>query len=108
MVSRQERAQLTKTRWDADAARDDLRAYVVEHLSDPGAALVVGETGLLTNGTKPVEVARQYSGTVGRIESCRAGVFLAHEVTADACLPAIKSRDRVVRFGEEQRRLVSG
>jgi len=31
--------------WDADAVRDDLRSYVVEHLCDPGAVLVVDETG---------------------------------------------------------------
>src|SRR5690349_15293964 len=29
---------LSRMRWDADAVRDDLRAYVVEHLGDPGAA----------------------------------------------------------------------
>jgi len=32
---------LSRARWDADAVRDDLRAYVVEHLGDPGAVLVL-------------------------------------------------------------------
>lgn len=50
-------------RWDADAVRDDLRTYVVEHLGDPDAVLVIDETGFLKKGTKSVGVARQYSGT---------------------------------------------
>ena len=64
--------------WDADAVRDDLRAYVVEHLGAPDAVLVVDETGFLKKGTKSVGVQRQYSGTAGRIENCQVGVFLAY------------------------------
>ena len=37
--------------WDPDAVRDDVRDYVVEHLGDPGAVLVVDETGFLKKGT---------------------------------------------------------
>jgi SRSO17 transposase len=69
---------LRTARWDAEAVRDDLRAYVVEHLGDPGAVLVLDETGFLKKGTKSVGVARQYSGTAGRIENCQIGVFLAY------------------------------
>src|SRR5438270_1223919 len=69
---------LSRMRWDADAVRDDLRAYVVEHLGDPQAVLVVDETGVLKKGTKSVGVQRQYSGTAGRIENCQIGVFLAY------------------------------
>jgi SRSO17 transposase len=69
---------LRTARWDADGVRDDLRAYVVEHLGDPQAVLVVDETGFLKKGTKSVGVARQYSGTAGRIENCQIGVFLAY------------------------------
>ena len=69
---------LDHARWDADAVRDDLRAYVVEHLGDPGGVLVVDETGFLKKGTKSAGVQRQYSGTAGRIENCQIGVFLAY------------------------------
>jgi len=69
---------LRTARWDAEAVRDDLRAYVVEQLGDPGAVLVIDETGFLKKGTKSVGVARQYSGTAGRIENCQIGVFLAY------------------------------
>jgi SRSO17 transposase len=69
---------LTTARWDADALRDDLRAYVVERLGDPGGVLVVDETGFLKKGNKSAGVQRQYSGTAGRVENCQVGVFLAY------------------------------
>ncbi len=64
--------------WDADAVRDDLQGYVVEHLGDPGAVLVVDETGFLKQGRKSVGAKRQYSGTAGKVENCQIGVFLAY------------------------------
>lgn len=64
--------------WDAALVRDDLQAYVVEHLADPDAVLVIDETGFLKKGTKSVGVKRQYSGTAGRIENCQIGVFLCY------------------------------
>lgn len=64
--------------WDADLVRDDLRHYVVEHLGDPDAVLVIDETGFLKKGTQSVGVKRQYSGTAGRIENCQIGVFLCY------------------------------
>jgi SRSO17 transposase len=69
---------LNAAQWDADQVRDDLRTYVVEHLGDPQAVLVLDETGFLKKGTKSVGVQRQYSGTAGRIENCQIGVFLAY------------------------------
>jgi hypothetical protein len=69
---------LGRMRWDADAVRDDLRAYVVEHLADPGAVLVLDETGFVKKGTKSAGVQRQYSGTAGRVENCQVGVFLGY------------------------------
>ncbi len=50
---------LNAATWDADAVRDDLRAYVVEHLGHPEAVLVIAETGVLKQGTKSVGVKRQ-------------------------------------------------
>ena len=65
-------------RWDADLVRDDMKSYVVEHLSAADAVLVVDETGFLKKGEKSVGVQRQYSGTAGWIENCQIGVFLAY------------------------------
>jgi SRSO17 transposase len=69
---------LDAARWDAEAVRDDLRAYVVERLGAERGVLVIDETGFLKKGTKSVGVARQYSGTAGRTENCQIGVFLAY------------------------------
>src|SRR5215211_8295699 len=69
---------LSRMRWDADAVRDDLRAYVAEHLGDPDAVLVLDETGFLEKGDRSAGVQRQYSGTAGRIENCQIGVFLGY------------------------------
>ena len=63
---------------DAEQVREERRAYVVEHLGEPTAVLVVDETGFVKKGTKSVGVQRQYSGTAGRIENCQIGVFLAY------------------------------
>jgi SRSO17 transposase len=64
--------------WDEDAVRDDLRAYVVEHLGDTDGLLVMDETGFLKKGRKSAGVARQYSGTAGRRENSQIGVFLLY------------------------------
>jgi SRSO17 transposase len=64
--------------WDPDRVRDDLREYVVAHLGDPAAVLVVDETGFLKKGTTSVGVQRQYSGTAGKVDNCQLGVFLAY------------------------------
>jgi SRSO17 transposase len=69
---------LAGAKWDADAVRDDLQGYVLDHLGDPQATLVIDETGFLKQGTKSVGVKRQYSGTAGRIENCQIGVFLTY------------------------------
>ena len=69
---------LDRSVWDADAVRDDLRAYVVAELGDPDGVLVVDETGFLKKGTKSVGVKRQYSGTAGKLDNCQIGVFLGY------------------------------
>jgi SRSO17 transposase len=66
-------------RWDADAVRDELQRYVMERLGDPvTGVLVIDETGFLKKGTHSVGVARQYSGTAGKVENCQIGVFLTY------------------------------
>jgi SRSO17 transposase len=70
---------LNAATWDADAVRDDLRDYVVEHLGDDSSGiLIVDETGFLKKGTKSCGVARQYTGTAGDTVNCQVGVFLAY------------------------------
>src|SRR3954465_2355708 len=64
---------LSRMRRDADAVRDDLRAYVVEHLGDPEAVLVLDETGFVKKGEKSAGGQRQDSGTAGRGGNCPGG-----------------------------------
>jgi SRSO17 transposase len=72
---------LGRATWEADEVRDDLRAYVIEHLGDPEGVLIVDETGFLKKGEQSVGVQRQYSGTAGRVENCQIGVFLAYHAS---------------------------
>jgi SRSO17 transposase len=77
---------LARARWDADGVRDDLRGYVTERLGDPGAVLVVDETGDLKKGTATVAVQRQYTGTAGRIENAQVAVYLSYAARAGHAL----------------------
>jgi len=69
---------LNKARWDADAVRDDLRDYVLEHLGDASGVLVLTEIGFPKKGPKSAGVARQPNPTTGRDENCQVGLFLAY------------------------------
>jgi hypothetical protein len=64
--------------WDAEAVRDDVRAFVVEQLAHPDAVLICDETGFLKKGRASAGVQRQYSGTAGRIENSQVAVFLSY------------------------------
>ncbi|WP_354598076.1 IS701 family transposase [Streptomyces sp. JL1001] len=68
---------LRYARWDADAVRNDIRIYAVEHLGTDGGVLIVDETGFVKKGRASAEVQRQCTGTAGRIENSQVGVFLA-------------------------------
>jgi len=69
---------LAEADWDEEAVRDDLRAYVIEHLGEAGGMLVVDETGFVKKGKQSAGVARQYSGTAGRRENSQVGVYLVY------------------------------
>ena len=73
-----QQAILGRGRWDADQLRDIVREYVVEHLADEDAVLVVDETGFLKQGKASCGVARQYTGSAGKITNCQIGVFAAY------------------------------
>jgi SRSO17 transposase len=108
---------LRRALWEPDAVCDELRTYVIEHLGDPTSVLVIDETGFLKKGRHSAGVARQYSGTAGRIENCQIGVFLAYasqhgHVLLDRELYLPKEwtddRDRCQRAGvPEDRRLTT-
>src|SRR5689334_14884029 len=71
-----QQALLGRDRWDADALRDMVREYVIEHLADDDAVLVVDETGFLKQGKSSCGVARQYTGSAGKITNARSACSL--------------------------------
>lgn len=86
---------------DVEGVRDDVRAYVVEQLGEPGGVLIADETGFLKKGTRPAGVQRQYPGTAGRTENCQIGTFLAYAssrghalIDRELCLPQSWADDR--------------
>src|SRR6266542_667160 len=92
---------LGRADWDPDALRDRLRTYVTDYLTDDDAVGVLDETGFLKKGIHSAGVARQYSGTAGRVENCQIGVFLAYAsghgqtlLDRELYLPAAWTSDR--------------
>lgn len=73
-----QQAILGRGRWDADALRDLVRDYVVAHLGESDAVLVIDETGFLKQGKMSCGVGRQYTGSAGKITNCQIGVFAAY------------------------------
>jgi len=73
-----QQAILGRGRWDADALRDIVRDYALETLADENAVLVIDETGFLKQGKASCGVARQYTGSAGKITNCQIGVFAAY------------------------------
>src|SRR3982751_3689124 len=73
-----QQAILGRGRWDAEALRDMVREYALEHLAADDAVLVVDETGFLKQGKASCGVARQYTGSAGKITNCQIGVFAAY------------------------------
>jgi SRSO17 transposase len=73
-----QQAILGRRDWDADGLRDIVRDYVIEHLADDDAVLVIDETGFLKKGKASCGVARQYTGSAGKITNCQIGVFAAY------------------------------
>jgi SRSO17 transposase len=69
---------LSHALWDEGAARDLCRDYVIEHLGSREGVLIMDETGFLKKGAHSTGVARQYTGTAGRVENAQVGVFLAY------------------------------
>src|SRR5258707_10835230 len=93
---------LLEADWDQEAARDELRSYVLAHLGEKAGILVVDETGFLKKGKKSAGVAPQYSGTAGGRANCQIGVFLLYAspkgaafIDRELYLPEVWSEDRV-------------
>ena len=81
-----QQAILGRGDWDADALRDTVRDYVIEHLADDDAVLVIDETGFLKQGKASCGVARQYTGSAGKITNCQIGFFASVRFAPRSCV----------------------
>ncbi len=73
-----QQAILGRGHWDADVLRDIVGDYALETLADEDAVLVIDETGFLKQGKASCGVARQYTGSAGKIANCQIGVFASY------------------------------
>ena len=109
-----QQAILGRGRWDADGLRDIVRDYVVEtSWHGPDAVLVIDETGFLKQGKASCGVARQYTGSAGKITNCQIGVFAAYvsatgHAFIDRALYLPKSLDQPIRRGWRRRMCPQG
>jgi SRSO17 transposase len=69
---------LNLTPWSAVLMRDLVRDYAMERFADPRGVLIADPTGFAKKGSKSAGVQRQYSGTLGRVDNCQIGTFLAY------------------------------
>ena len=69
---------LYRDAWDADEARDELQHFVIEEMGSADGIGILDETGFIKKGEYSAGVARQYTGTAGKIENCQIGTFLAY------------------------------
>src|SRR5881398_1280299 len=75
---------ISSSTWDYEAVRRNVARWAVD-VVDP-AAYVVDDTGFPKDGTGSPCVARQYSGTLGKVANCQIGVSV-HAVTDAASCP---------------------
>jgi SRSO17 transposase len=69
---------LTESPWADGPLIDRLQRHVGQRLDQPAGVFVLDDTGFAKQGKKSVGVARQYSGTLGKVGNCQIGVFLAY------------------------------
>jgi SRSO17 transposase len=64
--------------WDEDNMIAKYRSLVNDDLGSPDGALIFDESGFVKKGQDSIGVARQYCGTIGKVENCQVGVFAAY------------------------------
>ena len=69
---------VSEVTWDEEEMLEKYRSMVEEDMGDPEGVLIFDESGFPKKGEDSVGVARQYCGTLGKVENCQVGVFMAY------------------------------
>src|SRR5580765_5762025 len=69
---------LSEVPWDEEHMRWTYHQLVADEMGAPDGVLMFDETGFVKKGTDSVGVARQYCGTLGKVENCQVGVFTGY------------------------------
>jgi len=69
---------LSTADWDPDLVRDDLRAFVVEHLGEERRGAGGGRDGVLEEGHDLGRGPAPVLGHAGKVDNCQLGMFLAY------------------------------
>ena len=69
---------ISDVHWDEEQMRWNYHQLVAAEMGEPDGILMFDETGFVKKGTASVGVARQYCGTLGKVDNCQVGVFAAY------------------------------
>ena len=69
---------ISDAEWDDEEILSKYRNLVNEDMGSSDGVLIFDETGFIKKGNDSAGVAKQYCGTVGKVENCQVGVFAAY------------------------------
>jgi SRSO17 transposase len=64
--------------WNEEKMIVKYRSLVNDDLGSPNGALIFDESSFVKKGQESIGVARQYCGSLGKVENCQVGVFAAY------------------------------
>jgi SRSO17 transposase len=69
---------ISDVHWDEEQMHWNYHQLVADAMGEPDGVLMFDETGFVKKGQESVGVARQYCGTLGKVENCQVGVFAGY------------------------------